>query len=305
MSAILGSLHAEGLSDVQDFGHNPQVIDVVRPEGLRAGFRAIVRGSGSGLEHAGEQWAPARMLIDRHTHPAWEFYLQMHGLSRWQAAGQVFSLQPGCLLAVAPGVVHHMAGRPAEHHHFYFAAVDLAVVRRRHRDLDAWWNDAPEVIHRGEAHAVAAPFAHLTRELTTRTELAETGLQLAVDQLVLEVTRLLAPRPPSPVHSVHPAVLRVRDLLDRDYARRWTLRELSEEAGLAATYLAALFTAEVGMSPHRYLTEQRIEHACRLLRHSTLPVTAIGIDIGFSSGQHFARTFRQITGRTPTAYRRG
>jgi AraC-like DNA-binding protein len=293
-----------GLSDVQIFGHDPQVIDVVRPTGLRAGFHATVQDSGSGLCHAGEQWAPARWLIRRHTHPVWEIYLQMHGLSRWRADGQFFSLQPGHLFAVGPGVVHQMADRPAGNHHFYFAAIDLGVVLQRHAGLAARWQNVPSVLHRGQAHTLAGPFADLTRELTSRYELADQGLALAVDRVVLEVTRLLVPQNPLPLNGIHPAVLRVRELLDRDYARNWSLRELAEDVGLAATYLAALFTAEVGMPPHRYLTERRIEQAGRLLRTSELPITAIGVDVGFSSGQHFARVFRQVTGRTPSTYRR-
>jgi AraC-like DNA-binding protein len=203
-----------------------------------------------------------------------------------------------------PGVVHQMADQPAGNHHFYFAAIDLATVWQRHTGLAGRWQDAAPVLHRGQAHTLAAPFAELTRELTSRFELADQGLQLAVDRVVLEVTRLLVPQTPVPLNGIHPAVLRVRELLDRNYARNWSLRELAEDVGLAATYLAALFTAEVGMPPHRYLTERRIQQAGRLLRSSELSITAIGIDVGFSSGQHFARVFRQVTGRTPSTYRR-
>jgi len=291
------------LPDVHVFGHDPQVIDIVRPTGLRAGFHATATDSTSGLVHAGEQWAPARFLIQRHTHPVWEMYLQVRGPSRWRADGRVFELRPGHLFAVAPGVVHHMADRPTGNHHFYFAAIDLKAVLRRHRSLTSAWRNPPAVIHRDRAHGLGTPFAELTRELVMRNDLAGVGLALAVDRLVLEVTRLLVPTAPIPLHGGHPAVQRVRDLLDREYARTWRLRELAEHVGLAGTYLAAIFGAEVGMSPHRYLTERRIEEARRLLVGSDLSITAIGLEVGFSSGQHFARIFRQVVNRSPSAYR--
>jgi transcriptional regulator GlxA family with amidase domain len=47
-----------------------------------------------------------------------------------------------------------------------------------------------------------------------------------------------------------------------------------------------------------------VENARRLLETSDMPVTAVAIDVGFSSGQHFARVFRQIVGTTPRQHRR-
>ncbi|MFD0577199.1 helix-turn-helix transcriptional regulator [Dactylosporangium darangshiense] len=69
-------------------------------------------------------------------------------------------------------------------------------------------------------------------------------------------------------------------------------------------YLAALFVQEVGVSPHRYLTEHRIRLARHLLATGDLPVTAIGLAEGFGSGQHFARVFRRVTGESPSEHRR-
>lgn len=67
-----------------------------RPIGLRAGFHAAADDPVSGLLHAGEQWAPARFLIDRHSHPVWELYFQMHGVTRWTAAGRTSCTPATC-----------------------------------------------------------------------------------------------------------------------------------------------------------------------------------------------------------------
>jgi AraC-like DNA-binding protein len=297
------------LPDVPQFVHDLQV-PVSRPTGLRAGFHAqLSQPAGgahqaSGVHHAGEQWAPARFLIRRHTHPVWELYLQVHGLSRWTAAGRRYTLAPGHLFAVAPGVVHHMAEESAANHHFYFAGIDTALVFGRHPALAHRWRDLPPALHRADAQPLAGPFAQLARELTAKRPYREEGLALAADRLVLEASRLLAPGAAAPELAVHPAIGQVRTLLHRDYARGWTLAELADRAGLAPTYLAGLFVREVGMPPHRYLNERRVERARQLLRTSDLSITAIGIEVGFGSGQHLARVFRQVSGCTPREYRR-
>jgi AraC-like DNA-binding protein len=288
---------------VQGLVHDLQVPKVWRPTGLRAGFHAELDDGDSGLCHAGEQWAPARFLVKPHVHPVWELYLQMHGVSRWSADGRRFALTPGHLFAVAPRVAHQMTEASAANHHFYFAAIDLAPVFTRHPALTGAWHGLPPVLHRADAGALADPFQQLIRELTAKRVHPGEGRALAVDRLVLEATRLLTPGASTPELAVHPAVARVRAVLDRDYQRHWTLSELAGAVGIAPTYLAGLFAREVGVAPHRYLNERRIGRAQQLLRTSDLPMTAIAIEVGFGSGQHFARVFRQLTGTTPREYR--
>jgi AraC-like DNA-binding protein/mannose-6-phosphate isomerase-like protein (cupin superfamily) len=282
-------------------------VAVFRPTGVTAGFHADVRtdpDDGTGLVHAGEQWTPARFRIAPHTHPVWEFYLQMHGESTWQAGGELFALRPGHLLGVGPGVPHHMRDESSKHNHFCFAAVDLSPVLVRHPDLAADWRGQPPAVQRAGSDALAETFRQIGRELTAVRRHGTTGLLLAVDRLVLELSRQLRDTHPVPTLASHPAVAAARNLLDRDSARRWTLDELSRAIGLAPGYLARLFVQEVGMTPHRYVNERRVVQARHLLASGDLPVTTIAFAVGFGSSQHFARVFRQLTGRTPREHRR-
>lgn len=57
------------------------------------------------------------------------------------------------------------------------------------------------------------------------------------------------------------------------------------------------------MLPSDYLARCRIRRACQLLRHSTLSVGAVANSVGFEDHFYFSRTFRRITGVSPTAYR--
>lgn len=86
-----------------------------------------------------------------------------------------------------------------------------------------------------------------------------------------------------------------------DYA--WTLDELIERSGYHATQLSNLFHVVTGMSPWRWLTEQRVGRARELLEHSERTVDAIALDVGFGSRSQFHRAFRQVTGITPARYR--
>ena len=273
-------------------------MSLTQPHGLRAGFHADVHDPVSGLVHAGEQWVPEQFLIEPHQHPVWEIYLQLHGVTRWVAGDESYLLQPGHLFAVPPGLEHHLAGRSGNHH-FYFAAIDLDPVVRRQPALTLDWPTT--VLHR-EAGEVAHAFAQLVRELTTRYEYTGTGLALAVDHLVLSVARAMVPTA-APQLAMHPAVRTVKRLLEQEFHEHWTLRRLADRVGLAPSYLAELFADHLGQPPHRYLNERRIDRARQLLESSDLTITALALSLGFSSSQHFARVFRQLTNTTPTAYR--
>jgi AraC family transcriptional regulator len=273
-------------------------VSLYRPSGLRAGFHAEGFETASGLLHAGEQWVPEQFLIEPHEHPVWEIYLQQHGTTHWVADDQRYVLRPGHLFAVPAGVTHHLAGRSGNHH-FYFAAIDLEPVVRRQPALATPW---PKTVVHQEAGELTHAFAQLVRELTARYEYAETGLALAVDHLVLAVSRSLAPAA-VPQLAMHPAVRTVKRLLDQEFHERWTLRQLADRVGLAPAYLAELFVGELGQPPHRYLNERRIDRARQLLETSDVTITALAFTLGFSSSQHFARVFRQLTDTTPTAFR--
>ena len=153
-----------------------------------------------------------------------------------------------------------------------------------------------------DGRARAPAFAQLVAELTAGHEQARTGLGLAVDHLVLGVVRAMSPAA-TPQLALHPAVGRVKLLLDQQFEHRWTLGEMAGQVGLAPAYLAELFVRELGQPPHRYLTERRIDRARQLLASSDLSITAIALSLGFSSSQHFARVFRQVTATTPTTFR--
>ena len=99
-------------------------------------------------------------------------------------------------------------------------------------------------------------------------------------------------------------LLRARDAMDRTYARPLDVRALARIAHVSEAHFIRTFRAAFGETPHRYLQRRRVERAMFLLRATDRPVTEICLDVGFTSLGTFSRTFRQIVGEPPTAYRR-
>jgi AraC-like DNA-binding protein len=78
---------------------------------------------------------------------------------------------------------------------------------------------------------------------------------------------------------------------------------LCEELGWSARRLAARFREEVGLPPKTVARLLRFEHAAELLEQGrSLAETAYAS--GYYDQSHLTNEFREITGRTPSAYRR-
>lgn len=96
---------------------------------------------------------------------------------------------------------------------------------------------------------------------------------------------------------------RAKLVLASDLARRWTLAEVAAEVGVSAVYLTQVFQQVEAMPLYRYQLRLRLARALDLLgRYDDL--TALGMDLGFSSHSHFSAAFQQAYGRTPKEFQR-
>ena len=97
---------------------------------------------------------------------------------------------------------------------------------------------------------------------------------------------------------------RVRDRIDRDYARPLDVEALARGAHMSAGHLSREFRSAYGESPYSYLMTRRIERAMALLRRGDLSVTEVCFEVGCSSLGTFSTRFTELVGMPPSSYRR-
>ena len=97
---------------------------------------------------------------------------------------------------------------------------------------------------------------------------------------------------------------RVRDRIDREYARPLDLEALARGANMSAGHLSRQFRRAYGESPYSYLMTRRIERAMTLLRRGDLSVTEVCFAVGCESLGTFSTRFAELVGMPPGAYRR-
>ncbi|MBS43300.1 MAG: hypothetical protein CMH83_09095 [Nocardioides sp.] len=91
--------------------------------------------------------------------------------------------------------------------------------------------------------------------------------------------------------------------MDRRYAEPLDVAAVAAVAHLSPSRFSAAFKQLYGETPHRYLQRRRVERAMTLLRQTDRPVTQVAWDVGFASLGTFSRTFSEIVGCSPTAFR--
>jgi AraC family transcriptional regulator len=98
-------------------------------------------------------------------------------------------------------------------------------------------------------------------------------------------------------------VERAKLVLASDLTRRWTLSDVAAVVGVSPVYLTQLFKQVEGMPLYRYQLRLRLARALELLPGAD--ISALSLDLGFSSHSHFTASFRRAYGRTPQQFSKG
>ena len=101
------------------------------------------------------------------------------------------------------------------------------------------------------------------------------------------------------------ALLRkVRDRMDREYAKPLDVEALARGVHMSAGHLSRQFRLAYGESPYSYLMTRRIERAMALLRRGDMSVTEVCFEVGCSSLGTFSTRFTELVGVSPSAFKR-
>lgn len=241
--------------------------------------------------------------LPSHAHAEYQLDLSFDAPGGTRYRGAYHVVPAGQLSVLMPGETHEPRDPSARadltrHLTMY---VQPSAFSNAARELSASWRglpsfrsvavDDPAVVNAfARTHAaLLGPSTALSREV------------LMMELLTALVGRHARVRSAGSNRQAHKAVRRARDHLHEKVAERVSLVELAEVSGLSPYRLTRLFTASVGMPPHSYQIQLRVEYAKRLLL-SGRSVSAAAHEAGFFDLSHFSRHFRRYVGESPGNY---
>lgn len=131
----------------------------------------------------------------------------------------------------------------------------------------------------------------------------ETKVNLLIDCLLISIPRNLT-RQNSRKPDFTEVFMQLEEKLREDLSHQWTLEEMASIAGMGTTVFNEKVRSFSGFTPINYLINIRISEAIKRLKQPGATVTEIALETGFYSSQHFATTFKKLTGYTPSQFKK-
>lgn len=152
-----------------------------------------------------------------------------------------------------------------------------------------------------QAAALAARFreAHAALEPANSSRVASDDLLDVIIRLVSRFADAEDGRASS--RGLRIEVERTRNRIIEGYEQNLSLDTLARNVDLSKYHLIKLFKNEVGLTPHQFLIQVRVEQAKEKLE-SGEALADVALATGFCQQSHFTEHFRRLVGVTPGAY---
>ena len=236
-----------------------------------------------------------RYLMLAHAHNLWQWYAPLAGDILATIDGREHLLQTGRSLLIPPGASRAFrTHRGTPSYLFALFSPSAALHLPRHGD---------PITHAPELRPDLRALAQLLSDPAGNTALAAVLCARLVLGLHDGSSKPASgiPVATGPTHTAF--ACRLDEVLTRALDHHWRRDDLARALHCSPSQLTRTYRAATGSTPFVRLNDLRLQRARQLLRDSTLSISQIALEIGFTSFSHFSQAFHRSAGMTPTAYR--
>lgn len=210
---------------------------------------------------------------------------------------------PGSLILIAPEEVHSCNPHEGCLRSYAMAFFDLPWCTSIQ---DALFGESEEFISPNTGLLQSEPFYQALLALADLLPGDALPLEKteALTQFVADLFLAVCDSPIAPTEKRQGDLVQaVKSYLREQSELKITLGELSEVFGCNPYHLLRTFRKAVGIPPHAYLLNARIEKAKELLLNGA-GIADVAAETGFADQSHFHKTFRRIVAATPAQYQK-
>lgn len=126
---------------------------------------------------------------------------------------------------------------------------------------------------------------------------------LAIEQAALAFMSLERRIAPPPSQGMRATYARILDKILAEFDQPLTIAPLALSEGKTPLGFLREFTQVIGLTPHAFIVETRVQAARAMMRRNAAPLSVIAADCGFAHQSHMGVAFRKVLGQTPGHYR--
>lgn len=244
-------------------------------------------------------------------------YFVMEGKFEWVIQERHSILYPGDVAVILPGQTFHGENDFLDIGTLFWIHIKVERIEKNMHLVLGKWSGLSEresltigrILHLSQMPVLVKmkPIQTILQLIQTELFQQQIGYATRVNQLIDELLILIARQSTlqSNLQRDFPqAFVKLEQALRKNLAHQWTVEEMAALVGLGTTAFTEKVKSYTGFSPLNYLINIRISEAIKLLRKDNVKVTAIALDTGFYSSQHFSTTFKKLTGYTPGEFRK-
>jgi AraC family transcriptional regulator len=248
--------------------------------------------------------------IPEHEHSTFCLHLQTSGPVEmdWHSGGRTGHLHTGAgnLIFLTPGTRDSLLWHGSSQR--IIASIDPSVFVKAATQLEL--NQLCDFENRWSFHdeQLRLLLTEMEREVSTGWSTGPLygdllGLSLSV-ALIRNYGRVSLTPPITKGGISRPNLHRVLEFIAANLQNEIHLEDLAKVTGLSVFHFARSFRQSMGLTPHQYVLQRRIDNARALLRQPGSTIDAVATATGFADASHFSKIFRKQVGVTPKAWQR-
>ena len=220
-----------------------------------------------------------------HKHPHWEIALYVRGTGFMKTNCGDYPFQPGTVIIIPPGISHGSSSIggfqniciSGNFSHLLAFPAPCALNDDHSEECTILANlvYANRFSNPQYLSSLCETYIHcILNRVTTKNE-----LQIAIQEIIAKISA-------------------------NAFCPNMNLHKILTESGYAEDYIRAAFKKATGLSPNKFLTKLRMEHACYLMDiyTKTLPLSEIASMCGYEDYIYFSKKFKEFIGMSPSAY---
>lgn len=253
-------------------------------------------------------YSSAKPGLEEHCHPGvFEICYLVRGTQTYRAGGRHWRLSGGDIFFTRPGDLHDTGGEPENRGSLYWFNLRLPQPGAKWLGIPPpdWQAIALQLARLSlyqfkGSQTIKECFEHIFVTFDSRAfPLRNLAVANEMVRLCLEVLQCAQDQK---VALRSPRIQQIVARIDLHPEEEYSLDDLAQQAGLSLSRFKARFKDEIGIPPHEYILDAKIEAAKKHLLTRSLTVTDIAMQLGFNSSQYFATVFKQFTKQSPREF---